>query len=300
MRPSRRHFPRSQVAFLAALLLLAIPPGSTQPRVFTVPAGEPPLTATSLPFDALPDTHVGHGSNDIVDAWLAEPTERYRHGILGDYIEAGALRVRTRSGAVLTYRLSGNSVFEDLYPRVHDINNDGHDEVILIHSRQYAGSSVMALGIRDGSLVPIAETEPIGEPNRWLNPVGVADVNGDGRLELLVVLTPHVGGTLAAYRLEASGFRMTQKIGGVSNHVIGSRAKRLGAFIDVNADGIPEVVVPSADRMHLRAISFSSGTPVDIARISLPSPVVGDFEFHPPYTLIVPLEDGRRTRVVWR
>lgn len=290
----------SRIALIAALLFLAMPSGSTQPRIFTVPAGEPPLTGTPLPLDALPDTHVGHGTNDIVDAWLAEPTERYRHGILGDYIEAAALRVRTRSGTVLTYRLPGSSVFEDLYPRVHDINNDGRDEVILIHSRQHAGSSVMALGIRDGALVPIAESEPIGEPNRWLNPVGVADVDGDGRLELLVVLTPHMGGTLVAYRLDPSGFQITHKIRGVSNHVIGSRAMRLGAFIDVNADGIQEVIVPSADRTVLRAISFSSSNPVDVARISLPAPVAGDFEFHPPYTLVVPLEDGRRTRVVWR
>lgn len=290
----------SKVALMVALLFLAMPPGSTQPRVFTVPAGEPPLTGTPLPLGALPDTHVGHGSNDIVDAWLAEPTERYRHGVLGDYIEAGALRVRTRSGTVLTYRLMGSSVFEDLYPRVHDIDNDGHDEVILIHSRQYAGSSVMALGIRNGALVPIAESEPIGEPNRWLNPVGVADVDGDGRLELLVVLTPHVGGTLVAYRMDPSGFRMTHKIGGVSNHAIGSRAMRLGAFIDVNADGLREVIVPSADRTVLRAISFASSNPVDVARISLPSPAAGDFEFQPPYTLVVPLEDGRRMRVVWR
>jgi len=299
MTTPSRLFAQARTA-LAVVLLLAMAPGAGQPRIFTVPAGEPPLTARPLPPDALPDTHVGHGSNDIVDAWLAEPTERYRHGVLGDYVEAAAVRVRTRAGTVLSYRLTGNSVFEDLYPRVHDLDNDGLDEVLLIHSRQHAGSSIMALGIRNGALTPLAETEPVGAPNRWVNPVGVADVDGDGRLELLVVLTPHIGGTLVAYRLDPAGFRITHRIGGVSNHAIGSRAMRLGAFLDVNADGIQEVIVPSSDRMTLRAISFSSSTPVDVARISLPSPAAGDFEVYPPFTLVVPLEDGRRTRVVWR
>lgn len=285
---------------LSLTLAVLISTAGAQPRMFTVPAGEPPLTGKPLPFDALPDTHVGHGSNDILEAWFAEPTERMFHGVLGDFLEARTLRVRTRGGAVLSYRLPGQSVFEDLYPRVHDINNDGYDEVLVVHSRQHAGSSVMALGVRNGALVPLAETEPLGAPNRWMNPVGVADVDGDGRLELLVVHTPHVGGVLVAYRFEGSGFRMLRSIPGVSNHAIGSRAMRLGAFVDINGDGIPEVIVPSPDRQILRAVSFSSGIPVDIARISLPSPAAGDFVFHPPYTLIVPLQDGRHVRIIWR
>jgi len=281
-------------------LLLAAPSALGEPRMFIVPAGEPSLTGTSLPHDALPDTHVGHGKNDIVDAWLAEPTERLRHGILGDNVEAAAVRVRTRDGLVLSYRLSGDSAFEDLYPRVVDIDNDGHDEVLLVHSRPRVGASVLMLGVRNGALVPLAETEPVGEPNRWLNPVGVADVNGNGRLELLVVLTPHVGGTLVAYRYDGQRFTEISRTGGVSNHQIGSRAMQLSAFMDVNGDGIPEVIVPSPDRRMLRAITFIAGRPIDYGQISLPSPAAGDFEVYPPHTLVVPLEDGRRVRIVWR
>lgn len=290
--------PGALAAFCGLALVAAL--GFGQPRVFTVPSGEPALTGRPLPHDALPDTHIGRGGNDIAEAWLAEPTDRLRHGVLGDSLEARAVRVRTRSGEVLTYRLTGQAVFEDLYPRVHDIDNDGRDEVLLVESRQFAGSNVIALGVRGGQLVALAETEPIGEPSRWLNPVGVADVDGDGRLELLVVLTPHIGGTLVAYRFDGAGFRLVYRIGGVSNHAIGSRAMKLSAFVDVNGDGIPEVIVPSPDRRMLRAIAFSTGVPIDIARIALPSPAAGDFEFHPPYTLIVPLEDGRCERIVWR
>ncbi len=112
--------------------------------------------------------------------------------------------------------------------------------------------------------------------------------------------TPHVGGTLVSYRLEGGRFRETQRAGGVSNHAIGSRAMHLAAFVDINGDGVPEVIVPSPDRSMLRAITFVTGKPVDLAQIALPSPASGDFEFHPPFTLLVPVEDGRTVRIVWR
>ena len=51
-----------------------------------------------LPQGALPDGQVATGQHDIARAWLAEPTDRYDHGVLGDKIEAGALVIETRDG----------------------------------------------------------------------------------------------------------------------------------------------------------------------------------------------------------
>ena len=288
---------------LAAPLVLALclaAPAHAQLRISILAAGESPGFGITLPADALPDSHVGRGKNDIVAAWLAEPTTRYDHGVLGDAIEAAAVRVLTRDGKTLSYVLTDDSVFEDLYARVHDIDGDGHDEVLVVHSRQLAGSSLLALGVRDGKLVPVGETDPIGERHRWLNPVGVADVDNDGRPEVLVVLTPHIGGTLVVYRYEGGRFYERGRLGGVSNHRIGSRALGLAAFIDFDGDGILELVIPSQDRMALRAIGLHEGKPLEQARISLPSPAAGDFELRPPYGLVVPLEDGRRAFVRWR
>jgi hypothetical protein len=149
-------------------------------------------------------------------------------------------------------------------------------------------------------LVPIGETDPIGQRHRWLNPVGVADVDNDGRPEVLVVLTPHIGGILVVYRFEAGRFHERGRIAGVSNHRIGSRALGLAAFLDYDGDGIPELVIPSADRRALRAIGLHHGVPLEQARIELPSPADGDFEVRPPHSLVVPLEDGRRALVRWR
>ena len=290
---------------IASLLMAAMPLGisfplAAQMRIFVIPPGEPALPGASLPHDSLPDTHVGHGQNDIVQAWLALPTKRYPHGLLGDIIEATAVRVRTRDGTVLSYTLPEDSVFEDLIPRVYDIDRDGRDEVILVKSRRNNGSSLLALGIRDAKLLPIAETESTGLNGEWLNPVGVADVDGDANLELLVVLSPHSNGTLVEYKFDGSRFVAGHKIAGVTNHVAGSRDQELSALLDVNADGKTDVLLPSSDRRFLRAFDFSAGPPIEFARISLPARVTGKLDIFPPYTLFVPLEDGRRVRIDWR
>lgn len=62
--------------------MLAAPPVHAQLRISILAAGESVDSGMSLPYHALPDTHVGRGSNDIAAAWLAEPTTRYEHGVL--------------------------------------------------------------------------------------------------------------------------------------------------------------------------------------------------------------------------
>lgn len=294
----------AQAPYPAKPAAQALPPAHTlvraKLRVTVLAAGESVESGTVLPQDALPDTHVGRGKRDIAEAWLVEPTTRYAHAVLGDAVEAGGVRVRSREGRVYTYRLPEDSVFEDLYARVIDIDGDGRDEVLVVRSRQASGSSLMALGLRNGALVPVAESAPIGTRHRWLNPVGVADVNANGKLELLAVHTPHIGGVLVVYRLEDNRLVETHRMPGFSNHVIGSRALGLSAFIDVDGDGYPEVILPSADRRELRAISLAHGSPFEVARINLPSPAWGDFETRLPYGLVVPLQDGRRAFVSWR
>jgi len=294
-------FPCLVRVLAVAAVLLALPlPGTAQLRMSIIPSGEPHSSRAQLAYDALPDTQIGYGRNDIAGAWLADATTRYAHGILGDYVDAGSLSVRLRDGRVLTYQLPDDSVFEDLKPRVYDLDGDGRDEVLLVHSRQADGASLMALGVRGNALVPLAETPALGARFSWLNPVGVADVDGDGRPEVLVGQRPHSSGTLVVYRYRDGSFVETQRLPGVSNHQVGSRENGLHALLDMNGDGLPELIVPSSDRTALRAISFShDGIPLEFTRIQLPSPAAGDFEVEDPHTLVVPLEDGRRVRITW-
>ena len=66
-----------------------------------------------LPAGALPDGRIAIGTRDIARAWLAEPTTRYDHGILGDKIEAGSVVIETRDGNRQAVRLKDDAVFED-------------------------------------------------------------------------------------------------------------------------------------------------------------------------------------------
>jgi hypothetical protein len=285
---------------LAALALLAAGGAFATPEVeILAPAPPPPAARAGALHDALPDGIPGRGTNDIALAWLAAPTDRYAHAVLGDAIEAGAMRVRTYDGRELRYVLGPDSVLEDLRARVEDIDGDGRDEVLVVRSRLDAGAALLVLGVREGRLVPIAETPPIGRAHRWLNPVGVADVDGDGRKDVLVVLTPHIGGMLVVYGFGPAGFVEKARVEGFSNHAIGSRALGLAALLDVDGDGIADAVVPAADRSRLRVLSFAGGTARELDGVALPARAAGSFAVG-ARSIVVPLEDGRRARILWR
>ena len=223
--------------------------------------------------DMLPDGLVAMGTGTIKEAYLVGPTSRYRHGVMGDAIEAGGIRVLTREGATLDFRLPPESVFEDLMPRLHDVDNDGDSEIVVVRSYVDAGAAVAVLGVRNGALVLIAETEAIGRSNRWLNPVGVADFDGDGRPEVAVVKTPHIGGILELYELVDDAMRTDLSDRGYSNHFIGSRDLLLSRVVDVDRDGVQDIVVPSADRAALRFVGVASGKINDLGTAPLPARV---------------------------
>jgi len=257
--------------------------------------------APDRPADAVPDTRAIRGRRDIALAWLADPTDRYQHGALGDGIEASALRVRLRDGTELRYTLADDSVFEDLEPRLVDLDGDGRDEVLVVRSGPQAGAALAVFGVRDGRLVKLAEAAPIGRGNRWLNPVGVADLDGDGVPEIAVVLTPHIGGTLVVYHYTGSALVERARLSGFSNHVLGSLELGMAATLDANGNGHPDLILPSADRRTLRAIAFGAGGLREIAAVSLPAPAQGNFTTDAgARSVTVPLTDGRRARVTWR
>jgi len=149
-----------------------------------------------LPEGALTNARLATGTHDIARAWLAEPTPRYDHGILGDKNDAASLVIELRDGKRQTIRLKDDSVFEDLEPRLADLDRDGHDEIIVVKSSLKRGSSLAVIGERKGKYDIVAETPPLGEPYRWLNPAGIGDFKGDGKTGIALVRQPHVVGDL--------------------------------------------------------------------------------------------------------
>ena len=103
---------------------------------------------------------------------------------------------------ILETPLGPNSVFVDRLARLAEVDGDGRDEVIVVRSYLDAGAALAVYEVRGGALRRMAEAPAIGRPSRWLNPVGLADFDGDGVPELAAVITPHIGGILKTYSVE--------------------------------------------------------------------------------------------------
>ena len=249
---------------------------------------------------SLPDQRVAKGSRGITAAWLAEPTTRYRHFVLGARYEAASLRVRTTDGLELQLRLPKHAVFEDRIPRLADLDGDGRDEIVVVKSTLDRGAAISIIGVRNGRLEIIAETQPTGSSNTWVNPAGIADFDGDGRLDIAFVQMPHVLGRLRVVTLRDGTLVETMRVEDTSNHVAGSAHLELAAVADFDGDGIADLAIPSLDRRSLRFLRFKRGVVEEIARKPLPAAAVSDFRLEEAGSgavVVVGLEGGRQVRV---
>ena len=234
--------------------------------------GRPPRGI--VPKGALPDAVLGYGRKTIRRAWLAEPNRRYDHAVLGDAIEAGALVAEDILKKRHRLTLPPGSVFEDTRVRVADLDGDGAEELVVVRAYETKGAALAVVKLAGQGLEIAAETPPIGRPYRWLNPAGIADFDGDGRLEIAIVVTPHIGGTLELWKYRDGRLVREMRLSGFSNHVIGSRVQEMSAAADFDGDGVADLALPSADRRTLRIVSFAGGQAAEPARIDLPGRVV--------------------------
>lgn len=211
------------------------------------------------PKEALPDGVVGEGAQDIRKAWLTGPTKRYAHGVLGDRIEASGLKVETATGDITEFILPPSEVFEDRFARVVDLERNGRSAVVVVNSDLDLGAALAVFGVQNGTLERLARTPFIGMSNRWLNPAGIADFDGNGTPEIAIVVTPHIGGTLQFWELQKGKLVLRAEKYGFSNHFIGSRVQEMSATVYAPERRSPLLVLPGADRKSLLGVAHHKG-----------------------------------------
>jgi hypothetical protein len=253
----------------------------------------------------IPDSQAVAGRHDVAWAWLGSPTLRYPHRALGSPTHAGSVHalVRSRAGSWQAVELSLplHRVYEDLVPRIVDLDRDGSEEIVLVEADVLRGASLVVLGIEhtaDGpALVERARSAFAGTPFRWLNPVGVADFDADGQLDLALVLTPHIGGALQLLHYRPPSLVLFARALDVSNHRMGAVEQDLAVIVQT-ADHRPTVVVPDMSLRALHALRWDA--PGRWTELSDVMPLPGRIEWMSPVPggACVSLADGRSLRVM--
>ena len=173
-------------------------------------------------------------SQQISAAEFTGPTSDYPHGALGDDLEWSAIRItlsrqKGNEGDLahgflnLTYEIKAppQMVFEDTAPRLWDIDGDAKPEVVAVLSHQDYGAQLVAIAYRDDAFTYLATTPLIGQRFRWLAPIGAADLDGDGHIEVAFILTPHLSKNLHIWRYNDGDFTQIAQQTGLTNHQIG-------------------------------------------------------------------------------
>jgi hypothetical protein len=203
----------------------------------------------------------------VVSARYDQPTTRYDHGVLGDAVEWGALELRLADGTIRRLVLPGTRVFEDTAPRLADLDSDGAPEVIVVESDLALGARLSIYG--ENGL--IAATPFIGTRHRWLAPVGAADLDGDGRIEIALIDRPHLARILRIWRFEAGRLTEIAAADGLTNHRIGDRAIS-GGLRDCGTG--PELVLASPDWSRIILARLHDGR-IDTRPTGLPATSAG-------------------------
>ncbi len=190
---------------------------------------------------------------EITSARYTDETSRYAHGVLGDAIEYGTLELTLKDGKRLALTLPQDRVFEDIAPRLMDMDGDGAPEVVVVESSQTGGAR---LAIYDENGLRAA-TPHIGQRNRWLAPIGAADLDGDGFIEVAYIDRPHLAKTLRVWRFQRGGLTEVAAQKGLTNHRIGEDFIS-GGLRDCGTG--PEIITVNANWSQVMATRFDGKT----------------------------------------
>jgi hypothetical protein len=124
---------------------------------------------------------------------LTSAADRYPHGVVGDGIEASGfalLDATLDESSMVTANVDANSVIEGISPIWADIDGDGDREIIVTVSNDQVGAGLVAY---DETGAIVARGPVIGRGGRWRHQIAIAPFGPNGEIEIVDVLTPHIG-----------------------------------------------------------------------------------------------------------
>jgi hypothetical protein len=196
-------------------------------------------------------------AEQIVAARYEAPDDVYPHRIMGSIREMRVLAVRLADGRMVRLDLrdgpAPDHVFEDIAPRVADADGDGDPDVIVVETDPDRGAQLAVYSLRGGALVKAGATPHIGQRFRWLAPVGVTDLNADGRPDIAFVDRPHLARILRVWTWGPEGLTEIAALDGVTNHRIGDES--IWGGIRDCGDG-PEMILADSTFAEVVAIRF--------------------------------------------
>ena len=178
--------------------------------------------------------------------WTARfeaPTNRYGHGIMGDLPEWGRLCLTHKDGRGGCLTLPDERVFEDMAPRLADVDGDGLPEAVVVETEVSSGAALVIYRLNGDRFQRIA-TPYIGRSFRWLAPAGIADLNGDGAMDFAYVDRPHLAKTLRVWSYRDGKLEEIASARGLTNHRIGEEFIS-GGVRDCGAG--PEIITADAN-----------------------------------------------------
>ena len=176
---------------------------------------------TVLEIDVLPDARISVSGDGLVSV-LAEATDRYPHGVLGDRLEAGRVVVVDPVAAVVVAEgvVPAPSVIEGIAAPWVDADGDGVEELLVTVSNAEVGARLSVFD-RNGEVV--AKGPPIGRGNRWRNQLAVGSTGPNGEVEVVDVRVPHIGGVVEYFQIDGNELVLRAEHAGYTSHVYGSR-----------------------------------------------------------------------------
>ena len=145
---------------------------------------------------------------------------------------------------------------EGLAPIWADLDGDGKREIVVTLSNSAEGARI-AVFSEEGK--EIAAGPAVGQGFRWRHQLAVAAFGPEGQVELVDVLTPHIGGVVEFYRLENAELKGMAQVPGHTSHVLGSRNLDMAVAGDWDGDGRIELLVPTQNRAQLSGIRRTPG-----------------------------------------